>query len=74
MRPFSFTYGPRVLATDDGVAQLPGLLPDGPVLLVTDAHLISLGITMLITKLSTTFGTAFKLAVHSSSVFRRDRS
>jgi alcohol dehydrogenase len=44
MRPFSFTYGPRVLSTDKGAEQLPALRPDGPVLLVTDAQLISLGI------------------------------
>lgn len=44
MQPFSFTYGPRVLATANGAAELPSLLPDGPVLLVTDNQLIDLGL------------------------------
>lgn len=44
MQPFSFTYGPRVLATATGAAELPSLLPDGPVLLVTDNQLIDLGL------------------------------
>jgi len=42
MQPFTFTYGPRVLATATGAAELPALLPDGPVLLVTDDQLIRL--------------------------------
>ncbi len=44
MQPFTFTYGPRVIATATGAAELPALLPDGPVLLVTDDQLIALGL------------------------------
>jgi alcohol dehydrogenase len=44
MQPFAFSYGPRVLATATGAIELPALLPDGPVLLVTDDQLIALGI------------------------------
>ena len=44
MQPFTFTYGPRVLATATGAIELPALLPDGPVLLVTDDQLIKLGL------------------------------
>ena len=44
MQPFTFCYGPRVLATATGAAVLPGLVPDGPVLLVTDDQLIALGL------------------------------
>ena len=44
MQPFTFSYGPRVLATATGAAELPALLPDGPVLLVTDDQLIELGL------------------------------
>ena len=44
MQPFTFTYGPRVIATATGAADLPELLPDGPVLLVTDDQLIALGL------------------------------
>ena len=44
MQPFSFTYGPRVLATASGAAELPAFLPDGPVLFVTDDQLIALGL------------------------------
>lgn len=44
MQPFTFTYGPRVLATATGAVELPSLLPDGPVLLVTDNQLIDLGL------------------------------
>ncbi|MCY7270547.1 MAG: iron-containing alcohol dehydrogenase [Sphingomonas bacterium] len=44
MQPFTFTYGPRVLATATGAAELPALLPDGPVLLVTDDQLLGLGL------------------------------
>ena len=46
MQPFSFTYGPRVIATSTGAAELPALLPDGPVLLVTDHQLITLGLVL----------------------------
>ena len=44
MQPFSFSYGPRVLATLTGADELPALLPDGPVLLVTDEQLLALGL------------------------------
>jgi alcohol dehydrogenase class IV len=44
MQPFSFSYGPRVLATSTGAAELPALLPDGPLLFVTDDQLIALGL------------------------------
>ena len=44
MQPFTFSYGPRVLATSTGAAELPPLLPDGPVLLVTDDQLLALGL------------------------------
>ena len=44
MQPFTFTYGPRVLATSTGAVELPALLPDGPVLLVTDNQLLALGL------------------------------
>ncbi len=44
MQPFTFTYGPRIIATATGAAELSGLLPDGPVLLVTDDKLIELGL------------------------------
>ena len=44
MQPFSFSYGPRVIATATGAAELSGLLPDGPVLCVTDDRLIELGL------------------------------
>ena len=44
MQPFTFTYGPRVLATATSAIELPALLPDGPVLLVTDDQLIKLGL------------------------------
>ena len=44
MQPFTFTYGPRVIATSTGAVELPAMLPDGPVLLVSDDQLIALGI------------------------------
>ena len=44
MQPFSFSYGPRVISTATGAIELPDLLPDGPVLLVTDDQLIDLGL------------------------------
>ena len=44
MRPFTFSYGPRVLATSEGAAALSELLPDGACLLVTDSQLVALGI------------------------------
>ena len=44
MQAFTFTYGPRVLATATGAAELPALLPDGPVLFVTDDQLLDLGL------------------------------
>ncbi len=45
MQPFTFTYGPRVIATSTGAAELPALLPAGPCLLVSDDQLIGLGLT-----------------------------
>ncbi|MEO5808750.1 MAG: iron-containing alcohol dehydrogenase [Sphingomicrobium sp.] len=44
MRPFTFSYGPRVLATDDGAGALDALLPGGPLLFVTDAEIVRLGL------------------------------
>ena len=44
MQPFTFTYGPRVLATATGAAELPSMLPEGPVLFVTDDQLVDLGL------------------------------
>lgn len=44
MRPFSFHYGPKVIAGSDGADRLSDLLPDGPCLFVTDDALISLGL------------------------------
>ncbi len=44
MRPFTFSYGPRVLATSDGAAELAALLPEGPILFVTDAQIVGLGL------------------------------
>ncbi|MEO6579808.1 MAG: iron-containing alcohol dehydrogenase [Sphingomicrobium sp.] len=44
MQPFSFTYGPRVIATSAGAAELPALLPEGPCLFVSDDQLIGLGL------------------------------
>ena len=44
MQPFTFTYGPRIIATPTGAAELAALLPDGPCLLVTDEQLIGLGL------------------------------
>ncbi len=44
MQPFTFSYGPRVLATSTGATQLSEHLPDGPVLLVTDQQLLDLGL------------------------------
>ena len=44
MQPFTFTYGPRVLATATGADELPELLPEGPLLLVTDKQLIDIGL------------------------------
>lgn len=47
MQPFTFTYGPRVIATSTGAAELPELLSEGPCLLVTDDHLIAMGLADL---------------------------
>ena len=44
MQPFTFTYGPRIIATSTGASELPALLPDGPCLVVTDDQLIALGL------------------------------
>ena len=45
MRPFTFNPGPRLLAGPDKAAALAEKLPPGPVLFVTDADLIRLGLT-----------------------------
>jgi alcohol dehydrogenase class IV len=45
MRPFTFNPGPRLLAGPDQAAALAEKLPPGPVLFVTDAELIRLGLT-----------------------------
>ena len=44
MQPFTFTYGPRIIATPTGAAELAALLPEGPCLMVTDDQLIGLGL------------------------------
>jgi len=44
MRPFTFHPGPQLLAGPDQAPALAEKLPDGPCLLVTDRHLIRLGI------------------------------
>ena len=44
MQPFTFTYGPRIIATSTGAVELAALLPDGACLLVTDDQLIGLGL------------------------------
>ena len=45
MRPFTFNPGPRLFAGPDQAQALPAKLPDGPVLFVTDAELVRLGLT-----------------------------
>ena len=45
MRPFTFNPGPRLLAGPDQAQALAEKLPDGPVLFVTDAELVRLGLT-----------------------------
>jgi alcohol dehydrogenase class IV len=44
MRAFDFTYGPRTHCAVGGCARLPELLPEGAVLIVTDAMVRSLGL------------------------------
>jgi alcohol dehydrogenase class IV len=44
MNPFDFTYGPAVIAGAGSVARLANTLPPGPILFVTDAGLIALGL------------------------------
>jgi alcohol dehydrogenase class IV len=44
MRPFTFNPGPRLLAGPDQAQALGDKLPDGPVLFVTDAELVRLGL------------------------------
>lgn len=44
MSGFSFDYGPRVVSGIGASANLAPMLPDGPVLFVTDANLRSLGL------------------------------
>ena len=66
MQPFTFSYGPRVLATATGAVELPGLLPDGPVLLVTDDQLLGLGLAQpWITELERTRAVAVFSAVEA---------
>jgi alcohol dehydrogenase class IV len=45
MRSFTFHTGPRLIAGDGKSASIAELLPDGPVLFVTDERLIGLGLT-----------------------------
>jgi alcohol dehydrogenase class IV len=45
MRPFTFNPGPRLLAGPDQATALAEKLPPGPSLFVTDADLVSLGLT-----------------------------
>jgi alcohol dehydrogenase class IV len=45
MRSFTFHPGPRLIAGADRSKDIADLLPEGPVLFVTDEQLISLGIT-----------------------------
>ena len=44
MRPFTFHPGPRLIAGEDLHEGLPGLLPEGPSLFVTDTGVRSLGL------------------------------
>ena len=44
MKPFTFHYGPKLIADAGGAATLPSLLPDGPCLFVTDAQVVALGL------------------------------
>jgi alcohol dehydrogenase class IV len=44
MRPFTFNPGPRIFAGPDQAQALAEKLPEGPVLFVTDAELVRLGI------------------------------
>src|SRR3712207_4873516 len=44
MKPFSFTYGPRLIAGPGSSARLGEVLPPGPCLFVTDATVRSLGL------------------------------
>ena len=45
MQPFAFNPGPRILSGPGRAADLAPLLPDGPVLFVTDAGVRSCGLT-----------------------------
>jgi len=45
MRSFIFHPGPRLIAGAGKSTEIPGLLPQGPVLFVTDEQLITLGLT-----------------------------
>ena len=47
MRPFTFHYGPKLLAGAGGAETLPTLLPDGRCLFVTDAQVVALGLAAL---------------------------
>lgn len=45
MRPFTFHPGPRLISGDGSAAQLPGLMPTGACLFVTDKDVLRLGLT-----------------------------
>ena len=45
MRSFTFHPGPRLIAGEGKSANIADLLPDGPVLFVTDEQLVGLGLT-----------------------------
>jgi alcohol dehydrogenase class IV len=44
MKPFQFSYGPKLVSGPRAANQLSGLLPPGPCLFVTDAQLRGLGL------------------------------
>jgi alcohol dehydrogenase class IV len=44
MTPFQFSYGPKLISGAGSAARLPGLLPPGPCLFVTDADLRRIGL------------------------------
>jgi alcohol dehydrogenase class IV len=44
MKPFHFTYGPRLISEPGATERLGGLLPDGKCLFVTDAQILELGL------------------------------
>jgi alcohol dehydrogenase len=44
MSGFAFTYGPRLISGAGAAERIAELLPEGPVLFVTDAQIVSLGL------------------------------